>query len=451
MNRLAILMAMVLASSHWLRAAPPQLDGIYPAGGQVGTEFEVALVGKFDPWPAQVWCENPDVHFTVGEKAGSLRVNIAPEAIVGPTLVRVFNGEGSSLPRLFVVGPFPEQFEGDNNDLLSDPEALQPIPLVMNGKLEKRDDIDFFQISLQEGETLTATLDGYGLGSAIDPFLHLYGPSGFEVALASDSHNLDPILSYPVSETGKYTVQVVAIDHKASTNVSFAGGAAMIYRLTLRTDRPDLTTFPTGASALKNNQRVESMGRYASYLSQDGTADSFRLSASKGQKIQVIVEAQRHGSPLDAVLRIVRPDGKDYKTVDDFNKKPDPELLLSAPLEGDYEMQIWDRFQRGGPEFRYHLVLEEPKPTSSASTSLPAITLEAGKSVEIPIKLTRLNGHEEPLSLQIDGLPPGVQVENPEFPEKSGEVKLKLEAKPETEAGSRPLTIRIEPTGEKSL
>ena len=100
----------------------------------------------------------------------------------------------------------------------------------MNGKLEKRDDIDFFRLPLKKGQTLTATIDGYGLGSAIDPFLHLYGPDGQEIALASDSRNLDPILTHAIAENGDYTIQVVAIDHKASSNVSFAGGAAMIYR-----------------------------------------------------------------------------------------------------------------------------------------------------------------------------------------------------------------------------
>lgn len=445
-----ILTVLVFAPTLWIQAAPPQLDGIYPAGGQAGTEFEVTLIGKFDPWPVQVWCENPGIEFEAGDTKGQLTAKIAEGANEGPTLVRIFNSEGSSEPKIFVIGSFPEQMEGDANNLLSQPQPVDQVPIVVNGKLEKRDDIDFFQLPLEKGQRLTATIDGYGLGSAIDPFLHLYDPTGFEIALASDSHNLDPILNAEAPEDGLYSVQVVAIDHKASSNVSFAGGSAMTYRLTLRTDSSDLSRFPSGATALKPNQSIETLGRFASSLPLDGSAATFRFPGKKGQKINVAIEAHRHGSPLDGVLRIVRPDGKDYKTVDDFNKKPDPEILLTAPLDGDYEVQVRDRFLRGGPQFRYHLVLEEPKPTLLASTTASSISLEVGESTEVPIKITRLNGHQESLSLQIDNLPDGVEFEQPDFPEKSGDLKLELKASAETKAANLPLKIRIESLGQES-
>tara|TARA_R110002096_G_scaffold200639_8_gene384685 strand:+ start:1138 stop:2610 length:1473 start_codon:yes stop_codon:yes gene_type:complete len=446
LRRIALQIALLLAPVSLLLAAVPQLDGIYPAGGQIGTTFEVSLIGNFDPWPIQIWCGNPAIEFEPGKTKGSLKVKITAEAEVGPTLIRVFNSEGASAPKTFMVGAFPEILEGADNDALTTPQPLSQIPLVVNGKLEKRDDIDFFRLPLKKGQTLTATIDGYGLGSAIDPFLHLYGPDGQEIALASDSRNLDPILTHAIAENGDYTIQVVAIDHKASSNVSFAGGAAMIYRLNLRTDTPDLATFPTAATVTKSGNRLPLPGRYASNLRLDGKPDSFQIPAEKGQKINIRIEAHQHGSPLDGVLSIIRPDEKLYRTVDDFNKKPDPEILLTAPLAGDYEAQIWDRFQRGGPEFRYHLVLEEPEPDFSATVTASAFTLEVGKSLEVPIKLVRANGHQEPLEVQIENLPNGVHFKQPEVPEKSGDVKLKLEAKPDAIPTSVPLKIRLHPS-----
>ena len=34
---------------------PPQLDYLFPAGGQQGTTVELEIGGYLDPWPVEVW------------------------------------------------------------------------------------------------------------------------------------------------------------------------------------------------------------------------------------------------------------------------------------------------------------------------------------------------------------------------------------------------------------
>ncbi len=437
-----------LALLGFAHAAAPVLEGIWPAGGQIGAEFEAEVVGTFDPWPVRIWCENPGVSLTCGEKKGRLQVKIANNAETGPFLVRFFNDEGASEPKILVVGKIPEITEdGGENGRHDSPQNVESLPAIVNGRLEKAGDADFYRFSLKKGDRLAAKLDGYSLGSPIDPFLHLFAPNGREVAFGSVSHNLDPKLVHVARETGDYTLLVAAIDHKATTNVNFAGKQSAIYRLSLQTGAVDLAAFPTGATPAKSGDRLSVPGRFAASFEETGQRrHEFRLSAKKGQKVLLRVESQVHETALDAVLKVVRPDERDYRIVDDLRTNRDPELLLTAPLDGDYSVQIQDRFLRGGPEFRYHLVLAEPEPDFAGTADKSALMLKTGETAEVKIKLERKNGHKAPLGLEIPDLPAGVSLKKPEIPEKSGEITAILAATKDAAPANVPLRLSLRET-----
>jgi hypothetical protein len=84
-------------------AAPPTLDHLYPAGGQQGTTVTVNVVGKTDPWPVQVWTDTPGLAFKPDKDKGKFQVEVAKDAAPGPRLVRLYNDEGASTLRFFVV------------------------------------------------------------------------------------------------------------------------------------------------------------------------------------------------------------------------------------------------------------------------------------------------------------------------------------------------------------
>src|SRR5688572_33093120 len=90
---------LFLACSLPARAESPSLDGFYPAGAERGTSNLVTAVGKFDAWPPKVWMSDDGVAFTAETNKGKFSVSVAIDAVAGPRLVRLYNGDGASEPR----------------------------------------------------------------------------------------------------------------------------------------------------------------------------------------------------------------------------------------------------------------------------------------------------------------------------------------------------------------
>ena len=111
------------------RAAVPAIDYLFPPGGQQGATLEMTAGKKADskavakktdstiaPWPANVWIDCPGVEFTAADTPGKFNVAIAKNAPLGPHVVRIYNEDGASLPRVFVVGRHSEINEKEPND-----------------------------------------------------------------------------------------------------------------------------------------------------------------------------------------------------------------------------------------------------------------------------------------------------------------------------------------------
>jgi hypothetical protein len=302
----ALLMAFAISAA----AKAPVLDALWPGGAQQGTSLEVLAVGKQESWPVGGWCSEPGIEIEPLADSGMLLLRIAADAKPGPCLLRLHNAEGASPLRSFVVSTAAEIAEVEPNNELRTPQTLASLPVVVNARLQKSGDTDFFAVELAAGARLVVRLDGYGLGSPIDPFLHLYGPDGAEIAIASDSHNRDPILIHQVAQPGRHVLQVVAIDHKASTNVRYAGSDKCVYRLAVETSDWARYAKPEGGG----------VGR----LETPGAEGEHGLVMKKGERLLVQVQAVTLRLPTDPVLRVLTPDGKLLKEVDDANKTADP-------------------------------------------------------------------------------------------------------------------------------
>jgi len=107
----------------------------------------------------------------------------------------------------------------------------------VNGALEKAGDTDTFAFKAEAGRWIVLDLQGYALGSQMDPAMKLLDGHGVEVAMNHDTHNLDPLIACEVKKTGTYLVQIMAFVHPPAADVTLKGSAAHVYRLTI-TDQP---------------------------------------------------------------------------------------------------------------------------------------------------------------------------------------------------------------------
>jgi len=437
-------------------AAPAQLDSILPAGGKKGTEIEVTLTGKLDPWPCQLNFSEKGFTFTPDkEKKGTGKLKIASDAKPGPVIVRALNPEGVSTPHIFIVDELPEIVEKDEDgNTVAKAQILDTakLPLVVNGQLPGNNELDSFRLPLKKGETVHAAIEGYTIRSLIDPVLHVYDADGNRLAMEHDGAvHLDPLMQFTAPKDGDYTIAVTAFAHPPAASVYFRGGKNAQYRLYLANKKEQLPKrlFPSDPGPDTKTEKISVAKPVTGTLAKPNEVDSVVITAKKGEQRLVKVEASRLGFPTDPVLRILKPDGAELKLVDDANKESDPEYLWKVAADGDYQLTITDRFRRGGPTFRYQLSVEEPKPHFTATIEKSEYLLEPEKSVDIKVKVARLNGHKGNLQFEIPGLPPKVTLTGPDkVPDKGGDVVLKLEAEEDSAPFQKPLTINVFDEGE---
>ncbi|HYV28976.1 MAG TPA: hypothetical protein VFA77_15680, partial [Candidatus Eisenbacteria bacterium] len=215
-------------------AAAPALEHFYPVALQAGTTNTIAAIGKFDPWPPKVWVDSAAISFKAETNIGKFSVEVATSALTGPHLIRVFNEQGASTLRFFIVTREPQGSEQEPNDDFTKPQVIERLPISLNGRLDKSGDVDSFAVTLETGQTLIASLEAYVLGSPVDAVLRLVDSHGLQMALNhDDGRTLDPFLAWTAKAAGAYILQVFGFAYPANSDVKFTGGNACVYRLHL--------------------------------------------------------------------------------------------------------------------------------------------------------------------------------------------------------------------------
>lgn len=232
-------------------AQAPQWTSMFPAGGQLATTVEVTLTGTFPTWPVQVWCDQADCVGTATSDSGKLTITIAADAAPGVRWLRIYNDQGASGLRPFVVGLTPEIHEtpvDDKQPILAQP--IDKLPITINGALDKRGTADNFSVELKQGERLVASLDANrGPRSPVDATLQILNANGIVLEQNMDCHGLDPQLTFVAPYDGPFHVRVFGFPEAPDSTIAYAGAAAYIYRLTLTTGPYVEATVPLAIAA----------------------------------------------------------------------------------------------------------------------------------------------------------------------------------------------------------
>src|SRR5687768_4606356 len=154
-------------------AAPPKVTYFFPTGCQRGQSAFVTASGEFSNWPVQVWTDRPGIVATTETDKGKLKIEVAADAVPGTYWLRLFDGEGASAMRPFIVGTLPEVVESETNDSPEKSQVVEP-RAVVSGKLGKSGDVDSYRVDLKQGQTLVASVQGNSLlGSPMDSVLQV--------------------------------------------------------------------------------------------------------------------------------------------------------------------------------------------------------------------------------------------------------------------------------------
>jgi hypothetical protein len=238
-----LLSALLLEAM--LMAQPADVDFFFPAGGQRGSTVEVSFPDLGED--AQFWTDHPGLSVKLTGK-DQAQVSLAADLPLGLHWLRAYNASGTSEPRWFSVGTLTEARETEPNNELAAPMPIDHLPVCVNGTLEEGTAVDLYSLQLQQGQTLTAALEAYALGSEVDAFLELRGPEGQILATVHDGRSIDPVLIFPVQRTGRYVLQVAGFLHPPSASVQFAGAESLVYRLHLHQDAVITHCYPAAVS-----------------------------------------------------------------------------------------------------------------------------------------------------------------------------------------------------------
>jgi hypothetical protein len=492
-----------LLAANSLDANEPVASYLFPAGGQQGTTVKVKVGGLFLHESCRVemlgkgvkvsdtlhrvktlWFEGPLLPLPNSQRAenyprdmaGEIQIDAGAEA--GVRHVRLWNSEGATASKKFLVGHLPEivEEEIDGNPI---PVSI-PHPVTVNGRIFPRADVDIWTVHASKGETLTCLVHADRIDSPLDARLEIRDPKGRTLVENDDTYGADPFLRFTAAEEGNYQIRI--------HDIRFLGGQDFVYRLTVTADPHVDWVYPLGGKRGQKVQ-VEVAGQYLparpvaielpasgeefyrhhlqisgkrsndflmelddlpEYLEGDaalekvavtipavlngrieqpGQIDSWRFAATKGAVYQFDLRAGRLGSPLDGVLLIADDKGKLLAQGERSEQHIDPQVVFKVLADGIYTVQIRDRFaSRGGPAYAYRLRISPAQPDFRLTVATDGLTVLRKGKAKLRVLVERQNGFQETVSLRIDGLPNGVAVKGVDIPKNKNFVDVSLEA-----------------------
>ncbi len=185
----------------------PYVDRVYPLGGRRGEATRFTLYGQ-------------------GVPTEPVEVKLPAD---GPRdyAWRFPYGDGKAAnPVLLDLDDLPEIMEVEPNDRPAE-ATKAPVPAMLNGRIAKPGDVDYWSFPGKKGETVALELRARQLGSPLQGVLTVCDALGKELARAEAvAGQLDPVLTFTPPADGVYCVRV-------ADRFPSRGGPAFAYRLRL--------------------------------------------------------------------------------------------------------------------------------------------------------------------------------------------------------------------------
>ena len=352
-----------------------------------------------------------------------LDITADADAQPGERELRIVCRSGVSAPKLFYVDAAPHIRE----PLYTRPGVPKPpmphvkeLPAVIDGQIMPGE-TDRFKITLEPDTEYSFSLTGWKLlpyiGDAVpghfQPILQLIGPDGREAAFADDEYFLpDPVMRFRSGAGGEYLLLV--------RDNLYRGRQDFVYRITLEKGTalyrmascsfPDLDELPEeeyDGRPLNITRPVVISGR----LSKPGETDLAHFRGRKGMRLSAMLAARRDGSPMDGVLTLYAPDGRQIAQADDtprtvnvgaIPQQTDPDLLAELPDDGVYTLKVSDLNNTGGTNWHYRLRIGLEEPDFRIYTTSSAVSMYPGQTAPVKLLIERTGGFSGPITIVPD-------------------------------------------------
>lgn len=433
--------------------------------------MEVTAEGSFDTWPVKAWVNESGLEVVPAAEKGKLTVRVGADAPPGIRWIRLFDEQGTTKPLPFEISTTAGLVETEPNDGPDGFQIVGSLPVVIDGRLRKRGDVDGFAVTLEAGQTLVASLKGHRLGSPMDAVLQVVSARGFVLRQTDDDVGFDPQIAFEAPEAGTYLVRCFAFPAEPDSSIRFAGGDEFVYRLTLTTgpfldhvlplavpaddadavveafgwnlseelrwlqveptSRPDVVRawhpLMAGGAELRAMGRpvvVETAGgdngqdvprvltspiTVSGQIEPAGDEDVFAFTATKDQVLEFRVVARELASMLDPVVEVRSAAGDVLAEEDDSGESRDARVTFTAPADGEYRVSVRDLVGAGGLRYFYRLDVAAPQADFGVTLAEDRVVVTPGKPATLKVTVSRRQGFDEPVEVHVVGLPERVE------------------------------------------
>ncbi|MFP6721972.1 MAG: hypothetical protein VCF25_17155 [Candidatus Poribacteria bacterium] len=349
----------------------PYLDTIFPLGGKRGTESAVSVTGR-NLGPIK-----------------TIQMSISPDTPLGNQEMRVVNATGiSTNPHTFVAGNLKEIREQEPNNTADQANSIE-IPVVVNGKINQKKDIDCFSLQVLSGTRLIFEVNAHRLGSQLDALLSLFDSTGKQLNISDDVIGAEARIDFSFPKEDKYVISIRDLNNQ--------GGINFPYRLSITPLQPDF-----GLTVTPDNPRVAR-----------GGTTNLTVSINRVDEFREAVSLYFSGFPQDFDVSpvLIGPD------------QTQTQVTITAPISADLGLIKTMAWGRGSIHHNlvernsipiYLTVIDQPKYILKA-TDL-SIHVIQGKSVELHILATRDGKFNKPINLSVVGLPANMSASNASIP-----------------------------------
>ncbi len=395
---------------------PQRRDGSLDAAGR---EQLADAKAKLAASPRQPM--NPQLAETV-----VLTITVAADAPTGPRDLRLQTAAGLGNPLRFVIGDGRTARETEPNEQQGDAQAAAALPVTVDGQLMPGD-VDRFRVQLQQGQRLVAAVQA----RALMPYLADAVPGWCQATLAVrdvDGHELafaddyrfdpDPRLEFDVPADGSYEVEV--------RDALSRGREDFVYRLSLHTTVPGSTAASTVTAPLPTGPYVPIAEREPNdslptalpivlpalvigRIERPGDVDVFTFEGRPGQTFVAEVEARRLGSPLDAVIKLLDPRGRELARCDDHvdlgaglvTHQADAYVSAKLATAGSHQLVVRDLQGKGGQQHTYRLRIGPPTPDFALRVVPSQVNLRRNSAAVLTVHALRRDGFAGEISLSL--------------------------------------------------
>jgi len=412
-----------------------------------GTENSVYLlhIGDF-PAPHVAWPPgggpNAEIEFEwLGDPAGPFRQKVTLPATAGlEGLADVYparDGRQGPVPLPVRVSPLSATAEAEPND---DPGKASRAtgPAALYGRLGVEEDVDWFRVEAPKGTKWNVRGWGRRLGSPIDLVVNVHRDNDKRERITGndDAEGPDSAVQLTVPEEGGFLVRIN--DHQRR------GGPEFIYWIEAEPAAPEVqVSVPVGRS--NTQERLVAVvprgNRTALVLNTaradfGGTARVALTGLPAGVSAQVpdavgnspatlaVFEATAEAQPTTALAGVQVAAADDGRTLGGLRQKTD--LVFGLPNNAVYRIALTDRLP---------LAVVEPAPIR-VTLEQPAVPLVRRGSLELKVKVERLEGYDGRVRLFFPFRPPGVgAAASVDIPEDKSEGVYELTANPDAPVG----------------